>query len=89
MARAKSLQDIEDQLDRIVSGGASDARNQRAQNAYQRYWENMSRTNQFQQDDAAQQRAFYNGDMSEYSRLDDQLKNRKYSRNTYMGLNAG
>lgn len=72
-----------------MEGGASSQRVSRAQQAYERYWTNMSKTKQFQSDNNEMQRAFASGNAREYGRRDDILMRRQYSRNIYMGNSNG
>lgn len=76
-------------MDRLDGYDMSVARRERVLNAYKRYWGNMSKTRQFQKDDAAQVKAMISGNRVEYRRAKDVLENRQYSRNTYMGLSNG
>lgn len=72
-----------------MDSGASSQRVRRAQQAYERYWGNMSKTRQFQGDKNEMQKAFASGNAREYGRRDDILMDRQYSRRTYMGLSNG
>ena len=62
---------------------------QRAQDAFQKYRKNISRTPKFRMDNMVMQQAFFKGDRAEYQRRDNALMNNQYSRRTYMGLNEG
>lgn len=76
-------------MNRLDMMNMSVERRNRVLDAYKRYWGNMSKTRQFQKDDAAQVRAMMNGNRTEYRRANDILENRQYSRSTYMGLSNG
>ena len=76
-------------MNRLDNYDMSVARRERVLNAYRKYWENISKTKQFQKDDAAQVRAMMKGNRVDYIRANNILENRQYSRNTYMGLSKG
>ena len=92
MPRTKSLQNIIDQRNRIVSNLANSSspnalqRTNRVNTAYRSYVDNIHATRQYQRDVDAFNRV---GDEASVRRTYAMRVNRQYSQRTYMGLNAG
>ena len=109
MARRKSINDINAQLNRIMNGvggvrvnpttweyEANDSRQQgrfaRAMSAAARYKNNIENSKSGQSAIARSNRAFNEIDdpeSREARRIHEQLKSRKYSARTYMGMSVG
>ena len=84
------MNDIDRQWERLKNNRRLTAsRNAKVNETYERYLRNIYNTKTFRNDDNKQIRAFASGDRNEYQRLRDNLRDRQYSRNTYMGLNGG
>lgn len=80
MARRKSLADLSLQRFRIMQSGASDSRMARVNNAYNRYRDNIYRSQGIRNINPITN--FLNGSTM-------RARTVKVSRSTYMGLNAG
>jgi len=109
MARRKSINDIDAQMNRIMNGvggvrlnqntwefEANDSRQQgrfaRAMSAAGRYRDNIYNSRSGQSAVARSNRAFNEIDdpeSREARRIHEQLKSRKYSARTYMGMSVG
>lgn len=90
MRKTKSLDDLNRQWERLNSDyRLDDARSRRVNDIVARYTRNMMGTRQFSRDDLNQTKAFRSGNRATIQAAKNTLRNRQYSRNTYMGLNGG